>query len=224
MMETMTRIAIIGAHGKVGQQLVRQLSERGDVPVGIARRPDQVAELDELGAEGVLLDIENASADDLAAAIEGCDAIVFSAGAGPGSGTARKDTVDYRGSVLAATAAQKAGVQRFVQVSAMSVDTPVAPDADESWSAYVAAKRDADIDLRRSDLDWTIIRPGGLTLDPSTGSIRLGETVPRGSIPRADVAALIVAVIDDPRTIGKQWEAVSGDTAIADAIDALVAS
>jgi uncharacterized protein YbjT (DUF2867 family) len=224
MMETMTRIAIIGAHGKVGRQLVRQLRERGDAPVGIVRRPDHVAELEALGARGVLIDIESASADDLAAAIDGCSAVVFSAGAGAGSGAARKDTVDYRGSVLAATAAQQAGVRRFVQVSAMSVDDPVAPDADESWSAYVAAKRDADIDLRRSDLDWTIIRPGGLTLDPGTGSVRLGDRVPRGSIPRADVAALIIAVIDDPRTIGHQWEAISGDTAIADAIGALVAS
>jgi uncharacterized protein YbjT (DUF2867 family) len=111
-----------------------------------------------------------------------------------------------------------AGVRRFIQVSAWGVDTPVAEDADPQWAAYVAAKRDADAVLRQSGLDWTILRPGALTYDEGTGSILLAPTVPRGAIPREDVAALIAACMDEPRSIGRQWEVIGGDTPIAEAV------
>jgi Putative NADH-flavin reductase len=218
----MARIAIIGAHGKVAQQLMRLLYDSGDEFVGVVRDPEQTEDVYRFGGDGVLLDIEDAAPEQLAAVLTGCDAVVFSAGAGAGSGVGRKRTVDYEGSVKSAAAAQQAGVRRFIQVSAMGVDSPVTPDADETWAAYVQAKRDADLSLRQQDLDWTILRPGSLTLDEGTGRVRLGETVPRGSIPRADVAALIVAVLNDPRTIGWVWEATSGDTPIPEAIASLV--
>ncbi|WP_349862735.1 SDR family oxidoreductase [Leifsonia sp. WHRI 6310E] len=218
----MSRVAIVGAHGKVAQQLMRVLYDQGDDFVGIVRNDDHAEDVYRLGGEGVLLDIESATADELAAAISGCDAVVFTAGAGGGSGVERKRTVDYGGSVKSAEAAVKAGVRRFVQVSAWGVDSPVAEDAEPDWRAYVDAKRDADTALRQSGLDWTILRPGALTFDDGPGLVTLGESVERGSIPREDVARLIAACLDEPGTIGKTWEAVSGDTPIAEAVRALV--
>ncbi len=110
-----------------------------------------------------------------------------------------------------------------MQISAIAVDQPIGADAGDVWKAYVEAKRDADIALRGSDLDWTIIRPGGLTDDEPTGLVELAETVERAQVPRADVAAVIVAVLDEPATINRQWELVSGDTPIDDAIAGAVA-
>ena len=127
-------------------------------------------------------------------------------------------TVDLGGSLKSIEGARSAGVKRFVQISAISVDEPVADDVGESWAAYVEAKRDADIALRDSDLDWTIIRPGGLTDDEPTGKVHLAESVEHATVPRADVAAVIAAALVEPGTIGKQWELVSGDTPIAEAI------
>lgn len=217
----MSRVAIVGAHGKVAQQLMRVLYDQGDDFVGIVRNDDHAEDVYRLGGEGVLLDIESATADELAAAISGCDAVVFTAGAGGGSGVERKRTVDYGGSVKSAEAAAKAGVRRFVQVSAWGVDSPVADDAEPDWRAYVDAKRDADTALRQSGLDWTILRPGALTFDEGTGLVTLGESVERGSIPREDVARLIAACLGEPGSIGRTWEVVSGDTPIVEAMRAL---
>lgn len=218
----MTQVAIVGARGKIGRLLIASLVERGDIAVGVVRKPEQVAEIEGLGARGALVDVETAEAEQLADAFRGSDAIVFTAGAGPGSGPERKRTVDYGGSMRSAAAAELAGIKRFVQISAISVDMPIRKDADESWTAYVAAKREADEALRGTALDWTIIRPGALTDDPGTGKVSIAESVTGGSIPRADVAALVLASLNDARTIGQQWEAVSGPQSIPDAIaDAL---
>lgn len=219
----MTRVAIIGAHGKVAQQLMRVLYDRGDDFVGVVRNDEHADDVYRLGGEGVLVDLESAEANTLAAAIAGCDAVVFAAGAGPGSGAERKRTVDFAGSTKSQEAAAQAGIRRFVQISAWGVDAPV-DDSDPVWKAYVEAKRDADAALRASTLDWTILRPGGLTTEEGTGSVTLGDTVPRGSIAREDVARLIAAALDEPRTIGRQWEVVGGDTPIEEAVRALVAS
>jgi uncharacterized protein YbjT (DUF2867 family) len=218
----MTRVAVIGAHGKVGQQILHLLYDDGVESVGIVRNPDHAEDIYRLGGEPVVLDVEHATAAELAAALAGCDAIVFSAGAGPGSTAERKRTVDYGASVLAQEAASIAGIRRFVQISAINVDAPLAEDTEPIWRAYVEAKRDADADLRDTELDWTILRPGTLTSDEATGRISLGETVAGGSIPREDVAAVAVAVLQDPRSFGRTWEFVGGDTAISDAIDAAV--
>lgn len=220
----MSRIAIVGAHGKVAQQLMRVLYDRGDEFVGIVRSDEHADDVYRLGGEGHVLDIEQADSGAIAMAFIGCDAVVFTAGAGPGSGVARKRTVDYAGSVKSAEAAVSAGVRRFVQVSAWGVDGPVAEDADPQWRAYVEAKRDADADLRASGLDWTILRPGGLTFDEGTGDVQLGESVPRGTIAREDVARLIAACLADPATIGRTWEVVSGDVPIEEAVRTLTAA
>lgn len=218
----MARIAIVGGHGKIARHLIEALKDQGHTPLALVRNTDHVAELEALGATVGLLDIENSTDEDFGAAFRGSDAVVFAAGGGPDGNIDRKRTVDFEGSVKSIAGAKLADIHRFVQISAISVDRPVAADAGDVWTAYVEAKRDADIALRASALDWTIIRPGALVDDSPTGLITLGEEVGRGPIPRADVAALLGAVLADDRTIGKQWEVVGGDTAIADAIDAAV--
>ncbi|MFD1714071.1 SDR family oxidoreductase [Amnibacterium flavum] len=220
----MTRIAVIGAHGLVGQNIINLAYSRGADVTGVIRNADHGEDIVRLGGEVTLVDIESASAEELAEHLRGADAVVFSAGAGPNSGVARKRTVDFGGAVLTADAAKIAGVNRVVQVSAMGVDEPLPADTDEVWAAYVEAKRDADLYLKASGLDWTIIRPGGLTNDEGTGKVRLADKVERGSIPRADVAAIVLAAIDDDRTIGRTWEAISGPDTIEDAIDAALAA
>ena len=213
------RVVIAGGHGKIALLLERLLAERGDEAVGLIRNPAQVADVQKAGAEAVVCDLEAASADELAALLSGADAVVFAAGAGPGSGAPRKDSVDRAASVLMADAAQRAGVRRFVQVSSMGAGQPPRPGSDEVWAAYITAKTAAEADLRARDLDWTILRPGGLTDAPATGRIRLAlPPVPRGSIPRADVAAVITALLDNPGTRHQTLELVGGDSPVAAAV------
>ncbi|MGY0389398.1 SDR family oxidoreductase [Nocardioides sp. WG-D5] len=216
------RIAIVGGHGKVALHLHPILAAAGHTPLALVRSESYRDELEALGAEVGLLDIENQDADGFAAAFAGCDAVVFAAGGGPDGNKERKRTVDLEGSTKSIAGAKEAGIKRFVQVSAINVDEPVPADAGEVWKAYVEAKRDADIALRDSDLEWTILRPGGLTDEPGTGRVKLAPKLDRDTIPRADVAAVIAAVIDDAATVGKQWELVSGDATVDEAIAAVL--
>lgn len=213
------RIAIVGGNGQISRILHPLLVEAGHQPVALVRNEDHRPGLEALGAEVRLLDIEGQDVDGFADAFEGCDAVVFSAGGGPDGNIERKRTVDLEGALKSMTAAEQAGIRRFVQVSAINVDEPVAADAGEVWTAYVAAKRDADIALRASDLDWTILRPGLLTDEPPTGLVALGPDIPRGSVTRADVAAVLAAVVDRDDAIGHQWNLVGGDRSISAAID-----
>jgi uncharacterized protein YbjT (DUF2867 family) len=212
------RIAIVGGHGKVALYLHPLLARAGHTPVALVRTEDYRAELEGLGAEFGLLDIESQDADAFAAGFDGCDAVVFTAGGGPDGNIERKRTVDLEGSLKSIEAATTLGIRRFVQVSAISVDAPVAPGASEVWKAYVEAKRDADGALRASTLDWTIIRPGRLTDDPATGTVALAPELPRGDIPRADVAAVLAAIVDADASTGHQWTLVGGDTPVAEAV------
>jgi uncharacterized protein YbjT (DUF2867 family) len=216
------RIVIAGGHGKIALLLERLLAGRGDQAVGLVRNPDHVADVRQAGAEAVICDLETASAEDVAALLSGADAVVFAAGAGPGSGAPRKDSVDRAASVLMADAAERAGVHRFVQVSSMGAGQPPRPGTDEVWAAYIAAKTAAEADLRGRDLDWTILRPGGLTDAPATGRIRLAAPpVPRGTVPRADVAAVIAVLLDDPGSQRQTLELVSGDSPVAAAVHSI---
>jgi uncharacterized protein YbjT (DUF2867 family) len=213
------RVVIAGGHGKIALLLERLLAGRGDQAVGLIRNPAHAADVHGAGAEAVVCDLEAASADEVAALLSGADAVVFAAGAGPGSGVPRKDSVDRGASVLMADAAGQAGVRRFVQVSSMGAGQPPAPDGDEVWAAYITAKTAAEDDLRSRDLDWTILRPGGLTDAPPAGRVRLAPPpVPRGSIPRADVAAVIAALLDDPGSRHLTLELVSGDSPVDEAV------
>jgi uncharacterized protein YbjT (DUF2867 family) len=214
----MTRIAIVGGHGKIARLLIPQLAAAGHQPVALVRNPDYTDELEGLGAEVRLLDIEASDEDDFTRAFAGAGAVVFAAGGGADGNAERKKTVDLGGSLKSIAGADTAGIRRFVQISAIGVDEPLGDDVEAGWVAYVEAKRDADVALRGSGLDWTIIRPGGLTDDPATGEVALAEKVDRGQIPRADVAAVIVAVLEDPATYGHQWEVVSGTTPVAEAV------
>jgi len=217
------RVAIVGGHGQIARHLHPLLVAAGHQPVALVRNESQRAELEAAGAELRLLDIEQEDAAAFARAFAGCDAVVFAAGGGPDGNIERKRTVDLEGSLKSIDGARAAGIQRFVQVSAIDVDNPVAADAGDVWRAYVEAKRDADAALRATDLDWTIIRPGRLTDEEPAGLVALGEHVPRASVPRADVAAVIAAVLERPQTTGRQWNVVAGEDTVAHAIDRAVA-
>ncbi|MEU4961278.1 SDR family oxidoreductase [Streptomyces rimosus] len=215
------RIVIAGGHGQIALRLERLLHARGDEVAGIIRRPEQAGDLLSAGAEPVVCDLETATVADVARHLEGADAAVFAAGAGPGSGIDRKETVDRGTATLFADAAEAAGVRRFLVVSSMGADKEPPEGTDPVFAAYLRAKGAADADVRsRSGLDWTILRPGRLTDDPGTGLVSLAESTGRGEIPRDDVAAVLAALLDEPATIGRTLELISGDTPVEDAVRA----
>ncbi len=214
----MSRIAVVGGHGNVAQHLHTALLSNGHTPVALVRKEEQRAELEKLGAEVRMLDLEQQQAEEFAAVFEGCDAVVFAAGGGGDGSVERKRTVDLEGSLKSIDGARRAGISRFVQISAMGVDQELPEDTGEVWRAYVEAKRDADAALRDSDLDWTIIRPGALTDEDGTGLVALGPDVERGEVTRADVAAVVAAVLDAETTVGQQWNLIGGRTPVAEAV------
>jgi uncharacterized protein YbjT (DUF2867 family) len=213
------RVAIAGGNGQIARRLAKILSQRGDQVVAIIRNRDHTSDVREAGAEAAVVDLEHASEDDVAQAITGSDAVVFSAGAGPGSGPARKETMDYGGAVKLIEAAKQAGVRRYVIVSSMGAD-PDAP-GDDTFAVYLRAKGRADNAVRASGLDVTVVRPGGLTNDPGTGRVSLDEGLRSGRVPRDDVAAVLAAVLDSPNTIGRTVDLIGGDTPIAEAVAAI---
>ncbi|HEX6756811.1 MAG TPA: SDR family oxidoreductase [Propionibacteriaceae bacterium] len=213
------RIAIAGGHGQIALRLAKLLSQRGDEVVALIRNPDHSDDVRQPGSEPAVVDLEHATVDDVAQVIAGRDAVVFAAGAGPGSGPTRKETMDYGGAVKLIAGAKQAGVSRYVIVSSMGAD-PDAP-GDDTFSVYLRAKGRADEAVRASGLDTTIVRPGGLTNDPGTGRVSLGESLPRGQVTRDDVAAVLAAVLDSPNTIGKTLDLTGGDTPVAEAVAAI---
>ncbi|MEU1213570.1 SDR family oxidoreductase [Streptomyces sp. NPDC005791] len=211
------RIVIAGGHGQIALRLERLLAARGDEAVGVIRNPQQSADLREAGAEPVVLDLESASVEAAADVLRGADAAVFAAGAGPNSGSARKDTVDRGAAVLFADAAEQAGVRRYVVVSSMGADPDHA--GDEVFDVYQRAKGEADADVRaRTGLDWTILRPGMLTNDAGTGQVLLTASTGRGPVPRDDVAAVLLELLDTPATAGLTLELISGAKPVAVAV------
>ena len=213
------RVAIAGGHGQIALRLAKIMSERGDEVVALIRNPDHADEVRDAGAEPAVVDLEHASEDEVANAINGSDAVVFAAGAGPGSGSERKETMDYGGAVKLIAAAKQAGVGRYVIVSSMGANPSAT--GDDTFSVYLRAKGRADDAVRASGLDATVVRPGGLTNDAGTGRVRLGESLPRGQVTRDDVAAVLVAVLDSPSTIGRTADLIGGDAPIAEAVAAL---
>src|SRR5919198_2990376 len=201
-------VAVAGGHGQVALRLLRLLSDRGDRARGLIRNPDHAADVEATGATAVGADIENLDADGLARSMAGVDAVVFAAGAGAGSGPARKRTVDYGGAVKLIEAARMNDISRYLIVSAIGANHP------ENWSdemrPYYEAKANADAELVDSGLDYTIVRPGGLTDEPGTGLVAAAADLGYGRIPRDDVAATLLACLDEPRTIGKAFDLISG--------------
>ncbi len=211
------KVAIAGGHGQIALALTRLLADRGDAGLGLIRNPAHADDIRAAGGEAVVCDLEGD--DDAAGAIAGSDAVVFAAGAGPGSGAARKWTVDYGGAVKLIEACRRGGIARYVMVSSIGAD----PDAagDDVFAAYLRAKGKADAELAASGLTYTIIRPGPLTDDPPTGRVTLGPDVPRGPITRSDTAALVAACLGSPGAEGQTFVAVNGDTPIEQALTSL---
>ncbi|WP_067503993.1 SDR family oxidoreductase [Actinoplanes sp. TFC3] len=211
-------ILVAGGHGKIALRLLKLLTDQGHTARGLIRKPEQADELRAVGAVPVLGDLEND--ESLEAPVQGADAVVFAAGAGPGSGDARKRTVDLGGAVKLADAAIKTGARRYVLISSIGADRP--DSAGDSMRAYLQAKAEADDYVRGTGLDYTIVRPGSLTDDPGTGlviaSTRLGN---RGPIPRDDVAAVLAATLTTPATIGVTFEVFAGDTPVEQALTGL---
>jgi uncharacterized protein YbjT (DUF2867 family) len=214
------RVAIAGGHGQIALILERLLADGGHEAVGIIRRADQAADVTEAGGTPLVLDLEQTDAATLAAELEGMDAVVFAAGGGPNSGAARKLTVDRDAAILLADAAEQAGVSRYVMISALAADD-FDPDSEDVFQVYLRAKSEADADLRERHLDWTVIRPGGLTDDPPTGTVLALESTGRGSIPRADVAAVVAEALVNQRAVRRQFELISGPDEISQALSVL---
>ncbi|MFE4674658.1 NAD(P)H-binding protein [Streptomyces sp. NPDC056721] len=214
------RIVIAGGHGQIALRLERLLAARGDEVAGIIRRAEQADDLRDAGAEPLVCDLESASVEEVAGLLEGADAAVFAAGAGPGSTAGRKDTVDRAAAVLFADAAERAGVRRYVVVSSMGADP--AHQGDEIFDAYLRAKGEADASVRaRTGLDWTIVRPGMLTNDAGTGLVRLEASTGRGPVPRDDVAAVLAELVETPATAGLTLELISGSAPVTVAVKSI---
>ena len=218
-------VVLAGAHGQIARRLGRLLTARGDTVAGIVRNPDHTADLLSDGVTPVVLDLESAAVDDVVPVLTGADVVVFAAGAGPGSGAARKDTVDRGAAVLLADAAERAGVARYLLVSSMGVedvaDGAAPDDVDEVFAAYLRAKLAAERELlARTALRTTVLRPGGLTDGPGTGRVTLDRRVERGSIPRDDVAVVLLALLDVEQD-GVVLEVVGGQTPVPEAVAAI---
>jgi nucleoside-diphosphate-sugar epimerase len=212
------RVAIAGGHGKVGLRLTRLLGERGDEVVSFIRHAEQADDVREASGTPFVCDLESASEEEIAVALDSStDAVVFAAGAGPGSGPERKWTVDYGAAVKLIAAAEATGTARYVMLSSIGAD----PDreGDDAFSVYLRAKGKADAELMASGLDHTIVRPTFMTDDPGTGRVRIAEHVGEDErVSRDDVAAVLAAVLHRPETGKLVFEVASGDVPIEEAL------
>lgn len=211
------KITIVGAHGQIAMLLHPKLIENGHSVRGIIRKEEQKEDLEKLGVEPVVADIEEL--DDISEAVGDVDAVLFAAGAGPGSGAVRKWKVDRDGAIKLIDACINNGIDRYVIISAMGLDTP---RGSEVFKVYQAAKAEADEALRNSRLKYTIVKPGRLTDDPGTGKVSIGKDLERGEIPRKDVAAVLANVFEMPDTAGLEFDLVSGEESISEALSELV--
>jgi uncharacterized protein YbjT (DUF2867 family) len=207
-------VLIAGGHGKVARRLIRLLARDGHTARGLIRNPDHAADLEADGGVPVLCDLER---DDVGQHVNGADAIVFAAGAGPGSGAERKRTVDLGAAVKCVEAAEALGVTRFVIVSSIGAQDP--ERGAEAMRPYLRAKADADARVAASPLDWTIVRPGSLQDGPGSGRVDVSTALGRrGPVPRDDVALVLAETLQAPNTIGLTFEVFAGDTPARDAV------
>lgn len=211
------KITIVGASGQIARLLHPLLIQNRHQVRGLIRKEEQAAELKKAGVEPVITDIEHV--DDLSDAVGNADAVLFAAGAGPGSGADRKWTVDRDGAIKLIDAAKKNGISRYVMISAMGLETP---RGNEVFQVYQKAKAEADDALRNSGLDYTIVKPGRLTNEPGTGKVKAAINLDRGEIPRADVAAVLAEIFEMPETSGLEFDLLSGDEGIRNALMTLI--
>ncbi|WP_234567776.1 SDR family oxidoreductase [Rhodohalobacter sp. 614A] len=207
------KITVVGAHGQISMLMHPKLIANGHSVRGIIRKEKQAADLKELGVEPIVADIEEL--DDISDAVGDADAVLFAAGAGPGSGAERKWTVDRDGAIKLIDACKKNGIDRYVIISAMGLDNPRGNDV---FQVYQKAKAEADEALKKSGLDYTIVKPGRLTDEIGTGMISVGKDLDRGEIPREDVASVLAEIFDKSETIGMEFDLLSGDQTIANAL------
>jgi nucleoside-diphosphate-sugar epimerase len=215
-------VAIAGAHGKIALRLTRLLAVEGGQVIGLIRNPDHATEVSQAGASPVLCDLEHATIEEIAAAIAGAEAVVFAAGAGPGSGADRKLSMDRDGAIKLLRAATTAGAPRYLMVSGAGAEDP--PGGDEVFEVYLRAKAEADAAIAASDREWTIIRPGGLTDDGGTGNVRIDAAPFRGSVPRDDVASVLARLLADSRSSRRVLYVNSGEQSIEQALDEVLGS
>jgi len=209
-------VVVAGGHGKIGLRLLRLLAKDGHRARGLIRNPDHAPDIEAAGGQPAPADLER---EDVGEAVAGADAVIFAAGAGPGSGPERKRTVDLGGALKLIDAAKRHGIRRYLMISAMGASDPDA--GSEQMRPYLMAKAEADEALASSALDWTIVRPGSLTDDPGTGRVRAAPGLDPGEVTRDDVAATLVAVLGADNTIGKTFDLLGGDTPIEEAVRAL---
>ena len=210
-------VAIAGAHGKIAVALTRLLTGGGDEVLGLIRNPDHASEISDGGARPAVCDLEQATVEEIAGLIDGADAVVFAAGAGPGSGAERKLRMDRDGAIKLLEAARTAGVQRYVIISAVGAENP--SSGDDVFSVYLRAKAEADEAVRASDRDWTVLRPGGLTDEPGSGRVRIESEPFGGRIARSDVAGVLARLLPDPRSYGSVLYLNGGEEPIEQALD-----
>jgi len=213
------KTAIAGGHGKIALALARLLRDRGDQPRSLIRDPGQSQDARDAGGEPVVVDLENATDEELDAALTDCRAVVFAAGAGEGSGPERKETVDYGAAVRLIEAARRNGIARYVMISAAGADPEI--EGDEGFAVYLRAKGRADQALAESGLDFTIVRPVRLTDHAGTGLVATDEQTMEGDIPREDVAESVAEALRQDSLIGVTFRLGSGDTRIAEALRSL---
>lgn len=212
-------VLVIGANGQIGKHLVEQLSQEGKHQVtAMIRKPEQADALKELGAQVVMGDLEG-TVDELAEAMKDQNAIVFTAGSGGSTGPDKTLLIDLDGAVKTMEAAEKQGISRYILVSAYGADQR--SKWPEEIKPYYVAKHFADRALFASDLNYTIIRPGGLKNEPGTGKVAVGTDLKPGSIAREDVARVIVASLQEEKTYRMAFDLIAGDHAVSDALGKL---
>ena len=201
-------------------RLATLLSAHGEDVISLIRNPDHADDVVAQGGRPVVCDLEHAEVSEVAAAIDGATAVVFAAGAGAGSGAERKLTMDRDGAIKLLHAAVSAGVPRYVMISSVGAEAP--PEGDEVFSVYLQAKAAADAAVQASDREWTVVRPGHLLDDPGSGQVRIDVDPFRGQVPRDDVAAVLDAVLHDPRSARRTFYVNGGDIPIAQALEAIL--
>lgn len=213
-------IAIAGGHGNIALRLAERLSRRGEPVVSLIRNPEHADDVRAQGAEPVVCDLERADVPEIAAAIKGVSAVVFAAGAGPGSGAERKLTMDRDGAIKLLRAAEEIGAPRYLMVSSVGTENP--PDGDDVFSVYLRAKAEADAAVQASGREWTIVRPGRLTDAPGSGTVRIDLEPFRGDVPRDDVAAVLDALLARPRWAHLILYVNGGKTPVEQAVEAVL--
>lgn len=215
------KVLVVGANGQIGKQLVAFIQKSDGLQArAMIRNEVQAAYFKNLGAEVALVDLED-DIEPIAKAAEGVDAIVFTAGSGPYTGKDKTIMIDLDGAIKTVEAAKEAGVKRFIMVSSFDTTRKAIQEASSSFAPYVIAKHYADVWLRDTDLDYTIIHPGLLTNDEGNGKVEAASKVESAEVPRVDIAKVIVSVLKNDKTIGKEFQVVGGNQPIDKAIGSL---